>query len=214
MLFLSHCNSVPSSSNLLRSVLPPSFYLPVSLCLTLHSKSTSYISRWFFWFQLFAPLLTHTCLSAICLLKVTSFFLFVEERPGCSPLLTTLLLPANGAGKADSKRSNHSEEWDCGVKQVAMLMGETGRQISFGFLWNCSQTLISCKAVRSVFTSQVPTTSGHAHRQCLGLCLRVASSDFTEQKAMPLCEGKKGWQIQLLTRDNISSQSLEQVIRK
>lgn len=196
-----------------------SSYLPFTcqsptLCLTLHSKSTSYISRWFFWFQLFAPLLTHTLVSLLYVYsrsQVSSCLLRRGLAAALSWQLCSGLLPANGEGKADSKRSNHWEEWNCGVKQVAMLMGETGRQISLGFLWNCSQTLISCKAVRSVFTSQVATTSGHAHHQCLGLCLRVASSDFTEQKAMPLCEEKKDGKYNYLQETTLAPRAWNKV---
>jgi len=41
----------------------------------------------------------------------------------------------------------------------------------------------------------------------------VAGSDFTEQKAL-LSHEKKRWEVQLLTADSVSSQSLERGIRK
>lgn len=217
MLFLSHCNSVPSPSILLRSVLPPSFYLPVSHSVShppfkihqLHLKVVLLVSTFF------APLLTHTHLSLCYMFTQGHKFLPCLLRRGLAAALSwqlcSGLLPANGEGKADSKRSNHWKEWNCGVKQVAMLMGETGRQIYLGFLWNCSQTLISCKAVGSVFTSQVATTSGHAHHQCLGLCLRVANSDFTKQKAMPLCEEKKDGKYNYLQETTLTPRAWNKV---
>lgn len=61
-----------------------------TLCLTFHSTSTSYISRQFFWFHLFAPPLTHTLVP----------FLYVfsrSELPSCGAEAWLQPSPGNSA---------------------------------------------------------------------------------------------------------------------